>query len=387
MSEVTSEISRPQPSLTEPQIARSPTEIHPVQITTIRLNGENFLRWSQSVRMYIRGRGKIGYLTGDAKRPDAKDPAYAVWDAENSMVMTWLVNSMAEEIGANYMCYSTAKELWDNVSQMYSDLGNQSQVYELTLRLGEIQQGEESVTKYFNTLKRIWQDLDLFNDYEWKSTEDCNHYKKMVDVNRVFKLLAGLNVEFDEVRGRIIGRNPLPPISEVFAEVRREESRRQAMLGKKNFGSTGTIEGSALVISEAQVSRRTPHNQRGGDKANVRCDFCGKPRHTRETCYKLHGRPSNSRGNRAGEQNIATANEAESSPFSKEQLDHLQKLLKSYSLPNIPVSSMAQSGRNPHFFRPFKSWPLDHRFWGLRSHDKLFSLVQFILPLFWFRKS
>ena len=32
---------------------------HSVQITTIRLNGDNFLRWSQSVRMYIRGQGKI----------------------------------------------------------------------------------------------------------------------------------------------------------------------------------------------------------------------------------------------------------------------------------------------------------------------------------------
>lgn len=80
------------------------------------------------------------------------------------------------------------------------------------------------MTKYYNSLKRIWQDLDLFNDYEWESPEDCNYYKKMVDVGRVFKFLAGLNVKFDEVHGRLIGRNPLPPIGEVFAEVRREES-------------------------------------------------------------------------------------------------------------------------------------------------------------------
>ena len=66
--------------------------------------------------MYLRGRGKIGYITGETKKPDVKDSIYAIWDAENSMVMTWLVNSMAKEIGANYLCYSTAKELWDNVS-------------------------------------------------------------------------------------------------------------------------------------------------------------------------------------------------------------------------------------------------------------------------------
>ena len=132
MSEVTSGTSQPfQPSLSEPQ--RNTSENHPIQITTIRLNGDNFLRWSQSVRMYLRGRGKIGYITGESKQPDVNDKTYAIWDAENSMVMTWLVNSMTDEISANYLCYSTTKELWDNVSEMYSDLGNQSQVYELTL--------------------------------------------------------------------------------------------------------------------------------------------------------------------------------------------------------------------------------------------------------------
>ena len=77
--------------------------------------------------MYVRGRGKIGYLTGDTKEPAADDANYPAWDAENSMVMTWLVNSM-EDISLNYMCYHTTKELWNNVNQMYFALGNQSQV-------------------------------------------------------------------------------------------------------------------------------------------------------------------------------------------------------------------------------------------------------------------
>ena len=72
----------------------------------------------------------------------------------------------------------------------------------------------------------------------------------MVDVSRVFKFLAGLNVEFDEVRGRILGRNPIPPIGEVFAEVRREESRRPVMLGKKKVVVPPPVEGSALAVPQ-----------------------------------------------------------------------------------------------------------------------------------------
>ena len=160
----------------------------------------------------MRGRGKIGYLTGDTKEPAANDANYPAWDVENLMVMTWLVNSMEEDISSHYMCYHTTNELWDNVNQMYYDLGNQSQVYELTLKLGEIHQGKDTVTKYFNSLKWLWQDLDLYNDYKWKSPNDCNHYKKTVEDNRIFKFLIGLNVEFDGVRGRIIGRQPLPSV-------------------------------------------------------------------------------------------------------------------------------------------------------------------------------
>ena len=95
MSDISNESTTvPQPSLNNPIITDS-SKISP---TTIHLNGDNFLRWSQSVRMYIRGRGKMGYLTGEKKAPAVDDPIYAIWDAENSMVMTWLVNSMEEDI-------------------------------------------------------------------------------------------------------------------------------------------------------------------------------------------------------------------------------------------------------------------------------------------------
>lgn len=45
-----------------------------------------------------------------------------------------------------------------------------------------------------------------------------------------YDFLVGLNRDLDVVRGRILGRAPLPLIGEAFAEVRREENRRRVML-------------------------------------------------------------------------------------------------------------------------------------------------------------
>ncbi|RVW14724.1 hypothetical protein CK203_092620 [Vitis vinifera] len=145
------------------------------------------------------------------------DHSYATWDVENSMIMAWLVNSMEEEISSNYMCYPTSKALWDNIIQMYSDLGNQSQIYELQLKLGDICQGE------------------------------------------------------------------------VFFEVHREESWRNVMLEKK---LSEPVENSALLGTVATASRNPNNQRRLDDKPRVWCDHCNKSCHTRETCWKLHGKPT-----------------------------------------------------------------------------------------------
>ena len=89
------------------------------------------------------------------------------------------------------------------------------------------------ITKYLNSMKHCWQDLDLFIDYEWKSTKDASHCKQTVEAHHVYKFLVGHNVEFYEVRGRIIGRTALSLIREVFAEVRGEESHRHVMLERR----------------------------------------------------------------------------------------------------------------------------------------------------------
>ena len=122
----------------------------------------------------------------------------------------------------------------------------------------------------------------------------------------------GLNV-IDEVRGRIIGKQPLPSLGEVFSEVRREESKRNVMLGKKGSGNVG--EGSALAASSSSKAMTYQHRfgKKSYERPRVWCDYCDKPRHTRETCWNLHGKPAHVKG-KGGEKSgrgIPIANEVE----------------------------------------------------------------------------
>ena len=38
-------------------------------ITSHKLNGGNYMEWSQSVKLYVQGKGKFGYLTGATAKP------------------------------------------------------------------------------------------------------------------------------------------------------------------------------------------------------------------------------------------------------------------------------------------------------------------------------
>ncbi|RVX02883.1 hypothetical protein CK203_023151 [Vitis vinifera] len=126
-----------------------------LSITIHKINGQNFLRWSQFVKLYIRGKGKIGYLTGSTMTPLEDDPKFQMWDSENFMIISWLINSMESEIGQTYMFLPTAKQVWDVVVETYSDMENSAQVFEITNKIQELKQGNDSVTKYYNTLKGL----------------------------------------------------------------------------------------------------------------------------------------------------------------------------------------------------------------------------------------
>ena len=123
-------------------------------ITGHKLNGNNYLQWFHSVMMFICGKGKDDYLNGVAAKPNKTDEKFKVWNAENNMVMSWLINSMANDIGENFLLYGTTKEIWDAAKETYSNNENTSELFEVESVLHDFRQGELTVTQYFNTLNR-----------------------------------------------------------------------------------------------------------------------------------------------------------------------------------------------------------------------------------------
>lgn len=112
--------------------------------------------------MFYCGKGKDDYVTGVPVSPKLGDPKFKTWKAKNNMVMSWLINSMVNEIREIFLLYGTAKEIWDAAKEIYSSNENTSELFEIKGTLHDLRQADLSLTLYFNMLSRYWQQVDMF---------------------------------------------------------------------------------------------------------------------------------------------------------------------------------------------------------------------------------
>ncbi|XP_071926035.1 uncharacterized protein [Coffea arabica] len=209
---------------------------------TYRLNRKNNLKWSQFVQTFLKGKGKISHLLGTG--PKKGDPKFAAWDEEDSMVMSWLWNSMLPEISDTCMFLPTAQDIWTTIRQTYSKARDAALIYEIKTKILATKQGNLSVTQYANLLQNLWQKLDQYRCVQILCSEDAATLKNFIEKDRVYDFLAGLNVEFDQVRVQILGKERLSSLNETISLIRTEENRQEVMLEPK------TLEGSAMISTK-----------------------------------------------------------------------------------------------------------------------------------------
>ena len=53
--------------------------------------------------MVTQGRDKMDYLTDTNKNQNEDDPTFQTWDTKNSIVMSWLIHSMDNNISQKFL--------------------------------------------------------------------------------------------------------------------------------------------------------------------------------------------------------------------------------------------------------------------------------------------
>ena len=86
------------------------------------------------------------------------------------------------------------------------------------------------MTKYANFQQNQWKKLVYYREINLKCSEWAVIVKNLIEKDRVYDFLAGLNSEIDQIRVQILDKEEVPSFNEEISLIRVEESQTGVML-------------------------------------------------------------------------------------------------------------------------------------------------------------
>lgn len=100
----------------------------------IVLDGNNFLKWSRSVKIALGAKNKLAFLEGKHPKPASEGDEAHKWMRCDYMVKSWLLASMKPEISSSLVNMLSTKRLWEEIVERYGQT-NAPQLYQLKKEL------------------------------------------------------------------------------------------------------------------------------------------------------------------------------------------------------------------------------------------------------------
>ncbi|XP_042976284.1 uncharacterized protein LOC122307457 [Carya illinoinensis] len=269
-----------------------------VILVTDRLNGDNYHSWSRSMSKVISAKNKTGFITGIHKKPKSKaDPLYLPWIRCNDMVVSWILNSVAKNIGSSILYIDNASDMWKDLQDRFSQ-GNRPRIFQLHKAISSLKQDQKSVSDYYTELKSFWDELANYRRLPQCSVETLRFFEEIQQEEYVMQFLMGLSDSFNSIRSQILLIDPFPSMNKVISLVLQEEKQREITLET----SVPSLESVAALTAKPMKIGTNASKQTNFRKDKPVCSHCGYTGHTSEKCYKIHGFPpgfKSKRGNNA----------------------------------------------------------------------------------------
>jgi len=182
--------------------------------------------------MYISGKDKLGYINVDFPQPPETDLTFRRWRIENAIIKGCLINSMKPSLGANFIRFPTAKQVWDSAATTYFDGTDMSQVYKLRRHVTRMKQAGGSIKKYYNNLQGLWREIYFRRPNLMDCAVDIQKYNLILQEDRVYTFLDGLDDQLNKTRSDVLQLKPFPIVEQAYAHVRREEIRQTIMTSR-----------------------------------------------------------------------------------------------------------------------------------------------------------
>ena len=89
-------------------------------ITQVQLKGANYEEWARAMRTSLRARRKWGFIEGSIEKPKPEFSELEDWWTVQSMLISWIMNTIEPSLRSTVTYTETAKELWDDLKERLS---------------------------------------------------------------------------------------------------------------------------------------------------------------------------------------------------------------------------------------------------------------------------
>ncbi|CAJ2663822.1 uncharacterized protein LOC123885157 [Trifolium pratense] len=268
--------------------------------------------------MALKSKNKLRFINGTLPRPDDEDHDSIAWDRCNTMIMSWITNSVDVEIAQSVIWMDTASEVWLDLKDRFYQ-GDIFRISDLQEEIYTLKQGDSSISAYYTKMKKLWQELDNFRPIpESNCVNNCVAMAKMKEYkenDQVIRFLKGLNDQYYAVRSQIMLMDPLPKIAKVYSLLVQQERQIVIPIDESKLLA---INGYNSYAGRGQTSRGRGY--RGGGRSNggrgkgkMLCSHCGQTNHIIDNCWKKYGYPPHMQhlqhnGNNGAVNNCVTGN-------------------------------------------------------------------------------
>ncbi|KAF5768198.1 putative RNA-directed DNA polymerase [Helianthus annuus] len=313
-----------------------PSDSSALTIVNIKLKGtENYSVWSSAMKLALEAKNKYGFIHGKCVKSE-NDPVLASqWDRCNSVVLTWLLNSISEELFLGQVFSKLASEVWTDLKESFYRVDG-SIVYHLYKKINSVSQNGTTVAEYYNKLTTMWKQFDAMLHLPTCSCQLAKDFNDFSTLIKLMQFLMGLDDVYQSVRTNLLTRDPLPSVKVAFSVISREESHRMS--------STGSKVQNVSIVSKPNQSFDPRKKGSRGSNIVLKCTHCNMLGHTVDRCFEIIGYPPGfkrraNNNNQSNKVNMANGNKTNSVngmsssvgssglPFTSEQIAKLLSLV------------------------------------------------------------
>ncbi|KAG8643955.1 hypothetical protein MANES_11G086565v8 [Manihot esculenta] len=214
----------------------------------------------------LRAKDKLGFVTGKISKPNSDAPEYKKWITVDSMIISWILNSISRDLSDGFLYAPSAHDLWNDIAERFGE-SNGPLFFQIKKELANISQGSMTLAAYYNKLKRYWDELSILCLLPPCACGVAKELTAFEERERLIQFLMGLNHQYENVSNQILLLDSLPSASKAYGMVQNVEKQKEIQV---------TFPESSDITT---------------NKADRYCDFCQTSGHLKEKCFKLHGYP------------------------------------------------------------------------------------------------